>query len=246
MGPAMNLLHDAGPRLPGREHLLRLAAFAALAMLVLISAQAFAHDMSQANKSYVESINGPAPVPFFYLGAKHMVTGIDHLLFLTGVIFFLYRLRDIVIYVSLFTLGHSTTLMAGVLLGTGLNGSLVDAIIGFSIVYKAFENMGGFQRLGYSINTKLAVLVFGLFHGMGLATKLQDLNTSANGLLVNLISFNVGVEAGQVIALAIVVVLLNFWRATPSFARGAFAANLLLLGAGAALTIYHLAGYFAS
>ena len=132
------------------------------------------------------------------------------------------------------------------LLGTGLNSSLVDAIIGFSIVYKAFENMGGFRRLGFTINTKLAVLVFGLFHGLGLATKLQDLNPSGNGVLVNLISFNVGVEAGQVIVLAIVVVLLNFWRSTPSFARGAFGANILLLGAGAALTIYHLAGYFAS
>jgi hypothetical protein len=201
--------------------------------------------MSEANKSYVESIDGPAPVPFFYLGAKHMVTGIDHLLFLTGVVFFLYRLRDIVIYVSLFTLGHSTTLIAGVLLGTGLDSSLVDAIIGFSIVYKAFENMGGFRRLGFTINTRLAVLVFGLFHGMGLATRLQGLNPSSNGLLANLVSFNVGVDVGQVIALAIVVVLLNFWRATPSFARGAFGANVLLLGAGAALTFYHLAEYFA-
>lgn len=230
---------------PNFERLLRLIGALIIVLVLLSAAAAFAHDMSQANKSYVESINGPAPVPFFYLGAKHMVTGIDHLLFLLGVIFFLYRLRDIVIYVSLFTLGHSTTLILGVLLGTGLNSSLVDAIIGFSIVYKAFENMGGFKRLGLSINTKLAVLVFGLFHGLGLATKLQDLGASKNGLLINLISFNVGVEVGQVIALAIVVVLLNFWRATPSFARGAFAANVLLLGAGAALTIYHLAGYFA-
>jgi hypothetical protein len=231
---------------PRIEQWLRALAWAALLALLLLSAQAFGHDMSQANKSYVQSINGPAPVPFFYLGAKHMVTGIDHLLFLVGVIFFLYRLRDIVIYVSMFTLGHSTTLILGVLLGTGLNSYIVDAIIGFSVVYKAFENMGGFRRLGLAINTKLAVLVFGLFHGLGLATKLQDLGASKNGLLANLISFNVGVEAGQVIALAIVVVLLNVWRATPSFARGAFFANLLLLGAGVALMIYQLAGYFAS
>ena len=234
------------PRLPDTERLLRLLGTLLIVFVLLSAAAAFAHNMSEANKGYVESINGPAPVPFFYLGAKHMVTGIDHLLFLLGVIFFLYRLRDIAIYVSMFTIGHSTTLILGVLLGTGLNSSLVDAIIGFSIVYKAFENMGGFRRLGFTINTKLAVLVFGLFHGLGLATKLQDLNPSRNGVLVNLISFNVGVEAGQVIVLAIVVVLLNFWRSTPSFARGAFGANILLLGAGAALTIYHLAGYFAS
>jgi len=234
------------PRLPDTERLIRLLGLLLIAGVLLSAAAVFAHDMSQANKTYVQSINGPAPVPFFYLGAKHMVTGIDHLLFLLGVIFYLYKLRDIVIYVTMFTIGHSTTLILGVLLGTGLNSSLVDAIIGFSIVYKAFENMGGLERLGLSINAKLAVLVFGLFHGMGLATRLQDLGAGKNGLLVNLISFNVGVEAGQVIALAIVVVLLNLWRASSSFARGAFGANALLLGAGAALTIYHLAGYFAS
>jgi hypothetical protein len=234
------------PRLPGTEKLLRLAGALIVAAVLLSAAAAFAHDVSQANKSYIQSIDGPAPVPFFYLGAKHMVTGIDHILFLIGVVFFLYRLRDIVIYVSLFTLGHSTTLILGVLLGTGMNSNIVDAIIGFSVMYKAFENMGGLKRLGLSIDTRLAVLVFGLFHGLGLATRLQDLGASKNGLLANLISFNVGVEAGQVIALAIVVVLLNFWRATPSFMRGAFYANVLLLAAGAALTIYQLAGYFAS
>jgi hypothetical protein len=234
------------PRLPDTERCLRLIGALLIAFVLLGAAAAFAHDVSQANKSYIQSVDGPAPAPFFYLGAKHMVTGIDHLLFLTGVIFFLYRLRDVVIYVSLFTLGHSTTLILGVLLGTGMNSYIVDAIIGFSVMYKAFENMGGLTRLGLRINTKLAVLVFGLFHGLGLATRLQDLGASKNGLIANLISFNVGVEAGQVIALAIVVVLLNFWRATPSFARGAFYANVLLLGAGAALTIYQLAGYFAS
>jgi len=214
-----------------------------LLLLLLSAAQAFAHDLSEANKNYVQSIDGPAPVPFFYLGAKHMVTGIDHLLFLVGVVFFLYRLRDVVLYVSMFTIGHSTTLLLGVLLGTGLNSSLVDAIIGFSVMYKAFENLGGLQRLGLTINTKLAVLVFGLFHGLGLATKLQDLAVKPEGLLANLISFNVGVEAGQVIALAVVVTLLNFWRATGSFRRGAAYANMALLAAGLALTIYQLTGY---
>jgi hypothetical protein len=234
------------PRLPENRELLRLAGALLIGFVLLSAAAAFAHDLSEANKSYVQSINGPAPVPFFYLGAKHMVTGIDHVLFLIGVVFFLYRLRDVVIYVSMFTIGHSTTLLAGVLLGTGLNSYIVDAIIGFSVIYKAFENMGGLKKIGIAINTKLAVLVFGLFHGLGLATKLQDLTSSPNGLLVNLISFNVGVEAGQVLALLVVVTLLNFWRATPSFARGAFYANALLLLGGVALTINQLAGYLAS
>jgi hypothetical protein len=225
---------------------LRLLALLALATLLLTGADVLAHDLSEANRAYVQSIEGPAPIPFLYLGAKHMVTGIDHVLFLVGVVFFLYRLRDIVLYVSMFTVGHSLTLLGGVLLGTGLNPYIVDAIIGFSVIYKAFENLGGFAKLGIAIDTRLAVLVFGLFHGLGLATKLQDLSPAKDGLLANLISFNVGVEIGQVLALAVVVVLLNLWRATRSFARGAFYANMLLFAAGIALTGYQIVGYLES
>ena len=215
-------------------------------LLVLQAAGAAAHDISDANRAFVETLDGPAPIPFLYLGAKHMVTGIDHILFLLGVVFFLRRLKDVVLYVSMFTLGHSATLLGGVLLGTGLNSSLVDAVIGLSVVYKALENLGGLRKVGLAINTKLAVLVFGLFHGMGLATKLMSLQVSPNGLLTNLISFNVGVELGQVIVLAPVVFLLNLWRDRASFARGATAANLLILAAGIALTLYHLTGYFSA
>jgi len=216
-----------------------------LALLVL-AAPAFAHDISDSDRAAVARIVGPAPFPFLYLGAKHMVTGIDHILFLIGVVFFLYRLRDVVIYVSMFTIGHSLTLLGGVLMNTGANAYIVDAIIGFSVVYKAFENLGGFRKLGVAINTKLAVLVFGLFHGLGLATKVRDLGMSEDGLLVNLISFNVGVEVGQVVVLAVVVTLFNLWRATRSFARSAFYANLALMAGGFALIGYQLTGYFAS
>jgi hypothetical protein len=215
-------------------------------LMLLHAAGVAAHDISAANRTYVESITGPAPIPFLYLGAKHMVTGIDHILFLLGVVFFLRRLKDVVLYVSMFTIGHSTTLLAGVLLGTGLNSSLVDAVIGLSVVYKALENLGGLGKIGLAIDTRLAVLVFGLFHGMGLATKLMDLAVSTNGLLTNLISFNVGVEIGQVMVLAVVVYLLNLWRDRPSFARGATYANLALLAGGVALTLYHLTGYLSA
>lgn len=215
-------------------------------LLLLQAAGTAAHDISDANRAYVETLDGPAPIPFLYLGAKHMVTGIDHILFLLGVVFFLRRLKDVVLYVSMFTLGHSATLLGGVLLGTGLNSSLVDAVIGLSVVYKALENLGGLKKIGLAINTKLAVLVFGLFHGMGLATKLMSLQVSPNGLLTNLISFNVGVELGQVIVLAAVVSLLNLWRDRASFARGATLANLLILAAGIALTLYHLTGYLSA
>jgi len=214
--------------------------------LLFWSAAALAHDVAEADKAFVQSIDGPAFVPFLYLGAKHMVTGYDHIAFLIGVVFFLYRLKDVVLYVSMFTIGHSATLLLGTYFGWGANSYIVDAIIGLSVVYKGFENIGGFKKLGIAINTKLAVLVFGLCHGMGLSTKLQTLAMSKNGLLTNLIGFNIGVEVGQVIVLFLVVSLLNLWRGTPSFRKGAFWANIVLIVVGVALTAYQLQGYLAS
>src|SRR5262245_55844705 len=146
-----------------------------LLLVIVLPVGTFAHNVSKRDATFVQSNTGAAVAPFLYLGAKHMVTGYDHLLFLVGVIFFLYRLRDVVQYVSLFTIGHSLTLLGGVLGGIHANSYLVDAIIGFSVVYKAFDNMDGFKRfLGFQPNTRLAVLIFGLFHGFGLATKLQE------------------------------------------------------------------------
>ena len=239
-------MNDTALRWPDPKALLRATILLLAAWFLLESVAAFAHDISQADRAAVARIEGPAPGAFLYLGAKHMVTGIDHILFLIGVVFFLYRLRDVVIYVTMFTIGHSLTLMGGVLTDTGANAYIVDAIIGFSVVYKAFENLGGFWKMGLAINTKLAVLVFGLFHGLGLATKVRDLGLSEDGLLVNLISFNLGVEIGQVLVLTVVVTLFNLWRSTRSFASGAFYANLALMTGGFLLMGYQLTGYFTS
>src|SRR6202161_116252 len=208
-------------------------------------AGASAHNVSKRDATFVQANKGAAIAPFVYLGAKHMVTGYDHLAFLVGVVFFLYRLKDVVLYVSLFTLGHSVTLLAGVLGGIHANSYVVDAIIGFSVVYKAFDNMGGFKRLlGFEPNTKLAVLIFGLFHGFGLATKLQELDLSKNGLVTNIISFNVGVGIGQVLALTAVLIALSVWRTRRSFLRDAFATNTVLMTVGFILVGYQVAGYF--
>jgi hypothetical protein len=212
---------------------------------LLFPISAPAHDVSKRDASFVQSNQGVAIFPFLYLGAKHMVTGYDHLAFLVGVIFFLYKLKDVVLYVSLFTLGHSITLLAGVLGGIHANSNIVDAIIGFSVVYKAFDNMDGFQRfLGFEPNAKLAVLIFGLFHGFGLATKLQALDLSKNGLVANIISFNVGVEIGQVLALTVVLIALSYWRTRSGFLQHAFATNTALMTVGFLLTGYQIAGYY--
>jgi hypothetical protein len=212
---------------------------------LLFPAGASAHNVSKRDASFVQSNDGAAIAPFLYLGAKHMVTGYDHLAFLVGVVFFLYRLKDVVLYVSLFTLGHSVTLLAGVLGGIHANSYFIDAIIGFSVVYKAFDNMGGFRRfLGFEPNTKVAVLIFGLFHGFGLATKLQELDLSKKGLVTNIVSFNVGVEIGQVLALTAVLIALSFWRTRRGFLRHAFATNTALMSVGFVLTGYQIAGYY--
>ena len=223
-------------------------SLALLAVLVgaVFQDVALAHGVTGRDAAFVQSINGPAVGPFMYLGAKHMVTGYDHLLFLVGVIFFLYRLKDVLLYVSLFTIGHSTTLLLGVLGNIHANAYIIDAIIGVSVVYKAFENMGGFDRLGFRPNTRAAVTVFGLFHGFGLATKLQEFTLSQNGLVTNIVSFNVGVEIGQMLALTAVLIVISLWRTRPGFLRHSFAANTVIMTAGFMLVGYQLAGYFQS
>jgi len=216
----------------------------ALVMLVF-GTDMSAHGVSGKDALFLQSIQGAAIGPLMYLGAKHMVTGFDHLAFLVGVIFFLYRMKDIVQYVSLFTVGHSITLLAGVLGGIRANPYIIDAIIGFSVVYKAFDNMDGFKRfLGFEPNTRAAVLVFGLFHGFGLATKLQEFSLSPKGLVANIVSFNVGVEIGQVVALTFVLIVLSYWRTRSGFLRHAFVTNAVLMACGFLLVGYQLSGYF--
>jgi hypothetical protein len=214
-------------------------------LLMALPGPAWAHAFSEANARFVEAISGPAFAPFTYLGAKHMVTGYDHLLFLVGVVFFLHRLKDIVVYVTMFTVGHSVTLLFGVLTETTLNAYLIDGIIGLSIVYKAFENLGGFDHvIKLQFDTRIAVLVFGLAHGLGLATKVLELTVSDDGLVTNILSFNLGVEIGQVLVLAFVVFVLNQWRKRPSFDSKAVMANTLLMASGFLLAGYQFSGFW--
>jgi hypothetical protein len=223
---------------PSRLCLLMLA-------LTLIATAAAAHAIGGKDAAFVAATNGPDPLPFLYLGAKHMVTGYDHLLFLLGVIFFLFRLRQIALYVTLFSIGHSITLLAGVLMGLYVDAHLVDAVIGISVVWKAFDNLGGVKTLtGYQPDNRPIVLGFGLVHGFGLATKLQALNLNPNGLVANLVSFNVGVEIGQIIALSLILLVMTPWRRTRLFQPTAAAANWLIMTAGFVFAIHQLAGYY--
>lgn len=223
---------------PATWHWLLAVTLSMLAGLVM------AHGVSESDKGFLQGAAGVQIIPYLYLGAKHMVTGYDHLLFLVGVIFFLYRMKDIGLYVTLFAVGHSTTLLLGVLNGWHINAYLVDAIIGLSIVYRAFDNLGGFQTFfKVQPNKKAAVLIFGFFHGLGLATKLQDFALSADGLIPNMLAFNVGVEIGQLLALSMILIAMRYWRSTASFARFAVKGNFALMTAGFVLAGFQFTGF---
>ena len=216
-----------------------------LLLCMALPSVAYAHGVTAGDKGYIMETFGTRIVPFMYLGAKHMITGYDHLLFLVGVIFYLYRLKDIGVYVTLFALGHSITLIAGVLTGVHVNAYIIDAVIGASVIYKALDNLGVLSRwLAYQPDPRGTTMLFGLCHGLGLATKMLDFELGNDGLLVNLIAFNVGVEIGQFLALCIILIAISFWRRSATFVRYATAANILLLLSGVALVIYQVNGYF--
>jgi hypothetical protein len=228
-----------------RRLMISISALLAIFALMAALSGASAHGVADGDKGYIQETTGFLFAPFVYLGAKHMVTGYDHLLFLFGVIFFLYRMKDIGIYVTMFAIGHSLTLILGVLANISISPYLIDAIIGLSVVYKALDNLGAFQRwFGFQPNTKAATLIFGLFHGFGLATKLQDFELAPDGLFLNLVSFNIGVELGQLLALGAILIAMGYWRRTQSFWRHAYTANVVLMCLGFILTGYQLAGFF--
>ena len=223
----------------------RLLLFLTTAVLFLaFTGAAWAHAVAEGDKGYIQEISGVHLLPFTYLGAKHMVTGYDHLLFLFGVVFFLYRLTHVAIYVSLFAVGHSTTMLLGVYFNIGINSYLIDAIIGLSVVYKALDNLGAYRRwFGFQPDTKAATLIFGLCHGFGLSSKILDYEISPDGLLANLLAFNVGVEIGQLLALAAILIVMGYWRRTAGFWKHAYTANVVMMTAGFVLIGYQLTGY---
>jgi hypothetical protein len=240
--------HSAGPARRGwvtPTRALALLALLSLVALLVTPVEVWAHGVTDGDKGFIQASSGVLLAPFMYLGAKHMVTGYDHLLFLLGVIFFLYRLKDVGLYVTLFAVGHSVTLLLGVLTGITVSSFLIDAIIGLSVAYKALDNLGAFRVwFGVQPDTRTATLVFGLFHGLGLATKILDFEMSSDGLVANLVAFNVGVEMGQLLALSAILIVMGHWRRTTGFSKHAYTANIAIMAAGFVLMGYQLAGYF--
>jgi len=214
-----------------------LAAFA-----VLVASQAFGHGMSEAEK---QSIIEGGNLRYLWIGATHMLSGYDHLLFVFGIIFFLTRFKDIVKYITAFTLGHSATLIFATFNGIQVNYFLIDAVIALSVCYIAFANLGGFKKyLNISPpNMLLMISSLGLIHGLGLSTRVQQLPLSEEQLLMNIISFNVGIEVGQIVALAAMLLLLAGWRKADSFKPFSVISNYGLIFAGLFLFMMQMHGY---
>ena len=210
--------------------------------LVILFGLLFPHGISESDKN--EIVQGSL-IDYLYLGAKHMVTGYDHILFLIGVIFFLTRFLDIVKFITAFTIGHSITLIFATLFKITANYYLIDAIIAFSVIYKGFENLDGFKKWLYikPPNLVLMVLIFGLIHGFGLSTRLQQISLGDNNLIYSISSFNVGVELGQIAALSIVFPLLLLMRGR-FFENISKLSNWGLIIVGGLLLIYQLNGFF--
>lgn len=211
----------------------------------IFSSTALAHGISVADR---QAMLDGGYLRYIWLGATHMLTGYDHLLFIFGVIFFLTTFRDIVKFISVFTLGHCITLIFATFLEISANYYLVDAVIAVSVIYKGYENLDGFRRYfdWQPPNLLMMVFAFGLIHGFGLSTRLQQLPLGEDSIamLLRILSFNVGVEVGQIVALTLMSLVLSQWRNTKSFARFARTANVGLIAGGIFLFIMQFHGYW--
>ena len=212
-------------------------------ILLFLPLLAIAHDVTGEDRALL--VNGGL-LAYIWVGAKHMLTGYDHLLFLVGVIFFLKEFRQIVLFITAFTLGHSITLISATYLSFSVNEYLIDAIIGLSVFYKGFENLGLFQKVlkikpPHLLNM---VFTFGLIHGLGLSARLQSFDVDKDSYLLKILSFNVGVELGQILALIPIVYVINLWQKRDSYEPFFKAVNTYLIIAGIALAAYQVSQFF--
>jgi len=213
-----------------------------LLFLLLIPFVGLAHDVTSADQ---EILRTGGLWAYIRVGATHMLTGYDHLLFLAGVIFYLNSFKDILKFITVFTIGHCITLIGATYTGITADEHLVDAVIALSVLYKGFENLGGFEKLNIkSPNLLVMVGLFGLIHGFGLSTRLQSFDMGEGQFLAKILCFNLGVEVGQVLALIPITFIITLARKQEQFPAFYKAVNWYLVLAGIALFVYQLYGYF--
>jgi len=212
------------------------------ALIALTASQVFGHGMSEAEKQAI--IEG-GNLSYIWIGATHMLSGYDHLAFVFGIVFFLTKFRDIVKYITAFTIGHSITLIYATFNAIQINYFLIDAVIALSVCYIAFSNLDGFKKY-LKINPPSMMLMItslGLIHGLGLSTRLQQLPLNQDQLLMNIISFNIGIEFGQIAALTIMLFLLTLLRKSKSFQPISLIANYSLIFLGLYLFLMQMHDY---
>lgn len=217
-------------------------SYLTLILLLFVPVFLLAHGINESDQN---ALSSGGLWDYVWVGAKHMVTGYDHLLFLAGVIFYLSGFKDILKFITVFTIGHSITLISATYMGITANEHLVDAVIALSVIYKGFENLGGFEKLFKvsSPNLLLMVFIFGLIHGFGLSTRLQGFDIGTEDILAKIVSFNVGVELGQVTALIPIVFIITKWKSHASYDIFYKVANWFLIIAGVALFFFQMYGY---
>jgi len=216
-------------------------------VFLLISADLTAHEVNPQDIQALRGQTGATSLALaVFLGAKHMVTGVDHVLFLIGVMFLLSKRSEILWFATLFALGHTITLLAGALFGFGLNHYVTDFVIGFSVVYKGLDNLRSLDGKPPLTAAKPTVFVFGLIHGLGLASRVDAMSIPSDNIVLTVLSFNVGVELGQIVALTAVLLALWQWQKATYFKRHAAIANTLLVTAGFILMIYQAVGFWLS
>lgn len=212
-------------------------------LLLFCPLSLLAHGVSPSDQ---EILSNGGLLSYILVGAKHMLTGYDHLLFLTGVIFYLKNFKDIVRFITAFTIGHSITLIGATYLGIKADEHLIDAVIALSVLYKGFENLGGFKQFfnTSSPNLLMMVSIFGLIHGFGLSTRLQSFEMGEGQFLMKIISFNIGVELGQILALIPIVFIISKWKSFENSYQVFYkSVNWFLVIAGIALFIFQMYGY---
>jgi len=214
-----------------------------LSILIFMPIILQAHGVSVTDQ---QTLNEGGLLAYIYVGAKHMITGYDHILFLVGVIFYLNNFKDILKFISVFTVGHSITLIGATYLGIKADEHLIDAVIALSVLYKGFENLGGFKKFFNieSTNLLMMVFIFGLIHGFGLSTRLQSFQMGVEDFLAKIVCFNIGVELGQVLALVPIVFVISKWRGKSGYSTFYQIVNWFLVIAGIGLFIFQLYGYF--
>ncbi len=165
---------------------------------------------------------------FILLGIEHILTGYDHMAFLLALIVIGLSIKEVLKIITAFTVAHSITLLLAAMQVVSLNSRIVESVIAFSICFVALENL--FKK---KVNYRwLVTFGFGLIHGFGFASVLQELIVGKSNLLVSVVSFNLGVEVGQLMIFLVLLPVLYLLKSKMEFRKVTFGVSLAIFMLG--------------